>query len=132
MNLLKHRLPTVFKAGDNTTKFLNSLHYTDQVVGDFIDKCSKQSWWNNTLVIITGDHGHPLPENKNKAEDFRTPMLWIGGALNKKGIVIDKDRVTIGYRCNFVKASWIEFRKFPFQQKYFGPSFKTMGFFYFQ
>jgi hypothetical protein len=41
--LLKHRFHLFLTEVTTTTRFLNSLHYTDQVVGDFIDKCSRQS-----------------------------------------------------------------------------------------
>ena len=68
---------TTFKGNDITTKFFNSLHYTDQVVSEFIERCSQQSWWNNTIVVITGDNGHPLPERNNKAEDFRLGAVRI-------------------------------------------------------
>ena len=60
------------------------------MISDFIALSKKQTWWSNTVIIITGDHGHPLPESNNKAQDFRIPMLWIGGALNETGVVIGK------------------------------------------
>lgn len=80
----------VFEEKDNTAKFLNSMHYTDAVINDFINECKKQSWWDHTVVIITGDHGHPLPESFNKAKDFRIPLLWLGGAVDAKGLVVNK------------------------------------------
>src|SRR5690606_12725981 len=32
-------VPVVFEGKDNTTRFLNSHHYTDSVVGTLIDRC---------------------------------------------------------------------------------------------
>ena len=122
---------TTFTGNDNTTKFLNSLHYTDQVVGDFIDKCSQQPWWNNTVVIITGDHGHPLPESKNKADDFRVPMLWIGGALNKKGMVIDKVVSQLDIAATLSKQAGLNSDVFPFSKNAFGSKSKEWAFFTF-
>ncbi len=122
---------TVFAGSDNTTKFLNSLHYTDQVVSDFIDKCSKEPWWNNTIIIITGDHGHPLPENGNKADDFRTPMLWIGGALNKKGIIIDKIVSQFDIAETLAKQVGLSEAKFPFSKNVLDPASKSWAFFTF-
>lgn len=122
---------TVFTASDNTTKFLNSLHYTDQIVSDFIDKCSKELWWNNTLVIITGDHGHPLPENGNKADDFRTPMLWTGGALNKKGIIIDKVVSQLDIAETLSKQIGLSTAKFPFSKNVLDQASKSWAFFTF-
>ncbi len=81
---------TVFPGSDYETKFMNSLHYTDEVLGQFIDSCQKQDWWANTVVIIIGDHGHPLPATPHRADNFRTPMLWLGGALSQRGISIDR------------------------------------------
>lgn len=124
-------VPAVFKAGDNTTKFMNSLHYTDKVVGEFIAKCSQQSWWKNTMVIITGDHGHLLPESNNKAEDFRTPMLWIGGALNRKGIVIDKVVSQLDIAATLSKQAGLNSGIFPFSKNIFDSTAKAWAFFTF-
>lgn len=122
---------TVFAGSDNTTKFLNSLHYTDQVISDFIDKCSKEPWWNNTLVIITGDHGHPLPENGSKADDFRTPMLWIGGALSKKGVVIDKIASQLDIAETLSKQVGLRAGRFPFSKNILDTASKSWAFFTF-
>ncbi len=71
----------LFKGTDHTTLFLNSLHYTDAVLNDFVQHCKQQTWWNNTLLIIVADHGHSLPESDKKEASFKIPMLWLGGAL---------------------------------------------------
>ncbi|MET0636171.1 MAG: sulfatase-like hydrolase/transferase [Chitinophagaceae bacterium] len=80
----------VIKGRDIPRMFLNSLHYTDQVVGDFIDSCKTRPWWNNTVIIIIGDHGHPLPETGRRSDDFRTPMLWTGGAITQRGLIVSQ------------------------------------------
>jgi phosphoglycerol transferase MdoB-like AlkP superfamily enzyme len=66
----------------NLDLFMNSLNYSDQCLGNFIEKAKKTDWWQNTLVIIVGDHGHKLPETGNRVDDFKIPMLWTGGAVN--------------------------------------------------
>lgn len=83
-------VPAVIKGSDDTHKFLNSLNYTDDVLFHFIEQCKQQSWWNNTLIVIVADHGHPLPETGNRIDNFKIPILWLGGALKEKGVVIDK------------------------------------------
>jgi phosphoglycerol transferase MdoB-like AlkP superfamily enzyme len=80
----------LFTGKDHTSQFLSSIHYTDQSVKRLIVACKEQPWWDNTLIIIIGDHGHPLPETGNRIDNFKIPMLWLGGALTKKGIVVDK------------------------------------------
>lgn len=71
-------------------KFLSSLHYTDSVVYSFLSHARQQGWWSNTVVVITGDHGHRLPVAGDKAADFNIPLLFLGGALDTAGIRVDK------------------------------------------
>jgi phosphoglycerol transferase MdoB-like AlkP superfamily enzyme len=124
-------VPDVFNGADIKTKFLNSLHYTDQVISDFIDKCSHQSWWNNTLVIITGDHGHRLPETGKQADDFRIPMLWLGGALLQKGINIDKVISQVDIATTLTKQAGIDKELFPFSKNALDSSTHQWAFFCF-
>lgn len=74
---------------DDASLFLNSCYYTDKCLGDFIAYCKQQPWWNNTLIIITADHGHRLPDKIDSRirEKFHTPMLWLGGAIKKDTVV---------------------------------------------
>lgn len=71
-----------FEGDTEEQLFFNAHHYTDQSLGNFIRSAKKQTWWNNTIVIIIADHGHRIPESSNKIADFHIPMLWTGGAIN--------------------------------------------------
>jgi len=82
-------VPPIFQGTDVTTKFLNSLHYADESLYQLVQGCRQQPWWANTILIIIADHGHPLPEPSNAIDNFKIPMLWLGGALKQPG-VIDK------------------------------------------
>lgn len=83
-------METVIKGDDEISMFLNSAYYTDKSLGEFIDKAKQQPWWENTLVVITADHGHPLPDNPgvSNAGRFKIPMLWLGGALAVRDTVV--------------------------------------------
>lgn len=83
-------VPAVFKGKDETSLFLNSLHYTDAVLYDFIQQCKQQPWWANTLVVIAADHGHRQPATGKKIDDFKIPVLFLGGALSQKGIIKER------------------------------------------
>ncbi len=83
-------VPTIFEGKDEASLFLNSLHYTDKVVYDFIEQCKKQAWWSNTLVVIVADHGHRQPPTGKKIDDFKIPLLLLGGALSQKEIMNDR------------------------------------------
>ncbi|MCF0040730.1 LTA synthase family protein [Dyadobacter fanqingshengii] len=81
---------TVIEGNDSEHLFMNAHHYTDASIGDFIKKAKTKAWWDNTLVIIIADHGHPLPEtNRTKPAEFHIPMLWLGGPLEKQSTRVD-------------------------------------------
>ena len=83
-------METVIDGEDEIHRFLNSAYYTDKYLGEFIDKAKQSSWWKNTLIVITADHGHPYPDNQgvSNPKKFKIPMLWLGGALQVKDTVI--------------------------------------------
>lgn len=71
--------------------FLNSIHYTDSCLGDFIQKSKKCAWWNNTLIVIVADHGHPMPGvgfAEHLPQDYKIPLLLLGGALDTANVKI--------------------------------------------
>lgn len=78
-----------FAGEDDASLFLNSCYYTDKCIADFIAYCKQQPWWNNTLIVITADHGHRLPDKIDSRirEKFHIPMLWLGGAIKKDTVV---------------------------------------------
>lgn len=82
-------MESIFKGNDEAAKFKNAAGYTDRSLGEFIQKAKTKDWWNNTLVIITADHGHRLPKKEELKESsrFKIPMLWLGGVIHKDSIV---------------------------------------------
>jgi len=82
----------VFEGNDDLTKFRNSVYYTDQVIGKYLDWAATTDWWKNTLVVLVADHcRRNSVEVLAYSEDiFRIPMLWLGGALAVRGERIDK------------------------------------------
>lgn len=81
-------IQTKFAGNDEESMFMNAMYYADESLGKFIDEAKKQPWWNNTIIVITADHGHRIPETAKKVDDFKIPMLWLGGALDKKGFEV--------------------------------------------
>jgi phosphoglycerol transferase MdoB-like AlkP superfamily enzyme len=82
----------VFEGRDDYTKFRNSVYYTDKTIGAFLDWAKKTDWWDNTLIIMVADHcrRNSLEVLVYSEEIFKIPMLWLGGALDKNGIRIEK------------------------------------------
>ena len=85
-------MKTVISGDDVEHQFLNSQVYADRSVGAFIERARHEPWWDSTLIIITADHGHHYPETpmmvEQAPEQYRIPMLWLGGALAVRDTVI--------------------------------------------
>lgn len=51
---------------ESTDDFINAIHCTDQLLGQFIEKLQDRDLLNNTLVVVVADHGvFPTPEMKS-------------------------------------------------------------------
>src|SRR5690606_2251773 len=53
-----------FPGRDGESLFLNSCHYTDRSIGEFMIRAKASAWWNNTVIIFVADHGHAQPGSK--------------------------------------------------------------------
>lgn len=61
--------------------------YTDQAAADFLNALSKRPEWANTLVVLVPDHYGCWPQNiKSMPERHRIPLIFTGGALQRRGI----------------------------------------------
>lgn len=72
------------KGNSNEAKYLNSVAYTDSCLGVFIDGFRKSPLWNNTLLIVTSDHGTlpPGPTDITETASYRIPLIWAGGVVD--------------------------------------------------
>ena len=81
----------VFPGSDHLSKFYNSVYYTDQALGKFIETAKTRDWWKETLIILMADHGCRVGNTTAHAKErFNIPMLWLGGALSVRDTVISK------------------------------------------
>ena len=64
------------KAGTNPIHALAS--YTDHALREFFEIVSQNSWYNNTLFVITGDHTGEgsIPAQGNVCQFFQIPLLF--------------------------------------------------------
>src|SRR6187455_3062270 len=120
---------TVFNGNDKETKFLNSLHYTDSVVYSFINELKKMPSWQNTIVIISADHGHYLPVTGKRVDDYRIPILWLGGALKKRSVFIDKTVDQLDIAGSLAQQLHFPDSSFPFSKNVFDSTSKHWAFF---
>lgn len=73
--------PALDIAGHDTlaARILNTTHYTDDVVGEFIAGLRDEPWFDRTLIVITGDHGYNVGEhdtNPGRHDLFRE-SVWV-------------------------------------------------------
>ncbi|HRP90021.1 MAG TPA: LTA synthase family protein [Edaphocola sp.] len=80
-------LPGNYKFGKESPeqKFKSTAFYTDSVIGAFIRTVKNSKWYDNTLFIITADHGHYLPAHREitDVKRFHIPLLFFGNALKE-------------------------------------------------
>lgn len=74
-------------------RFLNSLHLSDKYLGEFISLLKEKNLYENSLIIITGDHSFPAGEHDYYSnemgsfeENFKVPFIaiWKGKIAPKK------------------------------------------------
>ncbi|MGL4956486.1 MAG: LTA synthase family protein [Bacteroidales bacterium] len=86
---LPARYAEIFKDEGNEP-MLKCIRYTDYALRKFFDEAKKQSWYNNTLFVITADHAnhHIFPESQNTAAQMSVPVIYFApnGSL-PRGIV---------------------------------------------
>jgi len=82
----------VFKGSDVVTEYKNAVYYADKSLGSFLDWAKSTDWWKNTLIIMVADHAARITNDMpNYGQNvFKIPMLWIGGAVSKRGLRIEK------------------------------------------
>lgn len=70
-------------------KKANAMAYLDHCLGKFISRMKLTPQWDNMLVIILPDHGIAYPQGLTEASPrrYHIPMLWLGGALRRPGVV---------------------------------------------
>ena len=83
-------MPVAIQGNDEESLFLNAAYYSDKAIGDFIRRAKQSDWWENSLVVITSDHGSRHPGNLPNYHPgrFHVPMLWLGGAVAKADTVV--------------------------------------------
>ena len=75
-------------------EYLQSIHYTDAAIGDFIDQLKTAGLYDNSVILIYGDHGSftdigkALGTNKSVFSDLQAsqvPMIVLAPGTDLKG-----------------------------------------------
>ena len=83
-----YRIPDEFegKFPKGTLEIHESIGYADFALRKFFETAEKESWYKNTLFIITSDHTQKLETKKfsNVIGRYRVPMIIIGPGIDPK------------------------------------------------
>lgn len=78
-------IPVNDKISDSKQKYLNTIQYTDSVLGWWMREIEKREFYENTLIIITSDHGHRFPGEYwySDPKRFHIPFILTGPVLHE-------------------------------------------------
>jgi phosphoglycerol transferase MdoB-like AlkP superfamily enzyme len=70
--------------GGKEEEYVNSVHYADSCIGDFMAKARREPWYDNTLFIFISDHSHNTPMNYAfvSPQYRRIPFIMYGNVLD--------------------------------------------------
>ena len=81
---------------DDASRYANSLHYVDAVIGRLIDDLQTRDLLDETLIVVTGDHGEAFADlhtdnwvhrNRLYEENIRNFMMVAAPGLGGGGVV---------------------------------------------
>ncbi len=79
-------MPSKFEGSDDINKFKSSVYYTDASLKTFLNKIEKYPQTENTIFVLTSDHGNQLPKQylvNYKKQKFNIPLIIFGKPLLK-------------------------------------------------
>jgi len=74
---------STFQENNDELAFLNSIHYTDSVIYNFVTRFQALPQSKNSIIVIVADHGHKLPMTSKRSDDFKIPLLILDGRNNQ-------------------------------------------------
>ncbi len=126
-------IPTVIEGSDDNSLFANSANYTDQALGDFITELSRESKWENTLVILLADHSIPYLDNCHISapQKFKIPMIWLGGALQDSTFEVHKYASQTDIANTLLSQLKLNIEPYEYGKNILSPSSKSFAFYTF-
>jgi phosphoglycerol transferase MdoB-like AlkP superfamily enzyme len=122
-----------FKGNNELEQYLSSVYYTDSCLGDFMRKARTKDWYKNTLIILIADHAHRQPGNHPNHEPLKygIPMVWLGGALAQKPMVIDSTCSQIDLAATLLSQLNLPHPQFPLSKNILSNKFTPFALFAF-
>jgi phosphoglycerol transferase MdoB-like AlkP superfamily enzyme len=75
----------------------NTMHYTDDVVRELYESLSKEAWFDDTIWIVTGDHGFDLADRGEAGghENLRHETTWVPLLIHGRDPRLPRGRVSV-------------------------------------
>lgn len=65
----------------------NAFAYTDDCLGQFVERVRKSPAWRDLLIVCLPDHGFQYPSDITHEQHHHNTMLWTGGAVRGHRVV---------------------------------------------
>ncbi len=123
-----------FPVTDDVSKYRNSVYYTDWALGNFIKAAKKENWWQNTLVVLIADHGHPYPNKdpNHVPSKFHIPFILTGGAVTQQGLTIDAIGSQTDIAATLLSQLNLPFEQYNWSRNLLAPTANPFAFYVFQ
>ena len=73
--------------------YVNSMHYADKKLQVFFEELKKRNLLDQSLIIVSGDHSYISSREEKRTDEtyaydeyFKTPLLFLGPAINDKSV----------------------------------------------
>lgn len=111
--------------------YLNSMYYTDMCLGRFMRQAREREWWDNTVFVLTADHGHAGPDNVGITDrrKFNIPLIITGGALTVRDSLVTTYGSQTDIAATVLRQLGIETDGFTFSKNLLSPDAKSFAFF---
>lgn len=112
---------------------LNSMAFTDDCLGGFVDAMKQTPLWENLLVVLVADHAMTYPSSLAHYEISRhhIPMLWLGGAVAQP-MTVEGAWSQADIAATLLRQLDLDDSQFRFSRNIFNPAQQPMAFYTFK
>jgi phosphoglycerol transferase MdoB-like AlkP superfamily enzyme len=112
--------------------YLNSVAYSDDCLGLFIERLKQLPQWENLLVVLVPDHAMKYPTNisYDSPERHRIFSLWMGGAI-RQPMVIDQISSQTDIAATLLGQLGIDYAAMPYSRNILHPQTGEYAFYAF-
>lgn len=122
--------------GDKEEDYVNSIHYADSCIGDFIRRAKKEPWYKNTLFVFISDHSHNSPLNYAFISPHyrRIPWILFGEVIDStyRGMQEPKIVSQTDLASTLLGQLEIDYSDFKYSKNVFNPSTRHFAYYSFE